>query len=143
MRTTLIAFVGAANLLSTAARADDIAPGSCQISLETRVPSEPGFAPPAFQIRQCFTAGDARDPSRVLGGVSNPGATGCQYTNQSYAGNSFSFTMQCTGSYGIKATGRVSYTADSMDGLIESTANVAGKPVQTQNKISARRLGGC
>jgi hypothetical protein len=37
----------------------------------------------------------------------------------------------------------VSYTADTMNGLIESTANVAGKPVQTQNKISARRLGNC
>jgi hypothetical protein len=30
-----------------------------------------------------------------------------------------------------------------MDGAIESTATVAGKPVQTQNKISARRLGAC
>jgi hypothetical protein len=51
--------------------------------------------------------------------------------------------MQCAGTYEIKASGRVSFSADSMQGLIDSTASVGGKPVQTQNKISARRLGGC
>jgi hypothetical protein len=133
----------AAGLMSNAALADDISPGSWQISMETRVPAEPGFAPPAFQITQCLTAEDARDPSRVLGGVSNPGAMGCAYTNKSHSGNTFSFAMQCEGSDAIKAAGRVSYTADTMNGTIESTANVLGKPVQTENKISARRLGGC
>ena len=139
MAKTLLALV----LVSTAAIADDISPGAWQISMETRVPSEPGFAPPAFQITQCLTAADARDPSRVLGGVSNPGASGCKYTDKSYAGNSFSFAMQCEGSYGIKASGRVSFTSSTMDGTIESTATVAGKPVQTQNKLTARRLGNC
>ncbi|MBV9362067.1 MAG: hypothetical protein JO292_11825, partial [Betaproteobacteria bacterium] len=72
--------------MSTAAFADDISPGSWQITMETRVPAEPGFAPPPFQLTQCLTADDARDPSRVLGTVSNPGATGCNYTDKSYSG---------------------------------------------------------
>ena len=139
MAKTLLALI----LISTAALADDIAPGSWQISMETRVPAEPGFAPPVFQLRQCLTAEDARDPSRVLGGVSNPGASGCNYTDKSYSGNTFSFSMKCEGSFGIQASGRVSFTSDTMDGMIESTANVAGKPVQTQNKVTARRLGNC
>lgn len=139
MTKTLFALM----LASTAALADDIAPGSWQISMETRVPSEPGFAPPAFQLRQCLTAEDAKDPSRLLGGISNPGATGCNYTNKSYSGNTFSFTMKCEGSYGISASGRVSFTSDTIDGTIESTASVAGKPVQTENKVTARRLGSC
>ncbi|HYL91392.1 MAG TPA: DUF3617 family protein [Burkholderiales bacterium] len=130
-------------IVSTAALADEIAPGSWQISMQTRVPTEPSFAPPAFQITQCFTPEDARDPSRILGGISNPGATGCKYTDESFAGNSFSFTMQCEGSYAIQASGHVSFTSSTMEGTIESTANVAGKPVQTQNKLTARRLGGC
>lgn len=130
-------------LASTAALAADISPGSWEISMETRVPAEPGFAPPAFSTTQCLSDADARDPSRVLGGVSNPGASGCSYTDKSYSGSTFSFAMQCAGSFGIKASGRVSYTADTMNGMIESTATVAGKPVQTQNKISARRLGSC
>lgn len=139
MAKTLLALI----FMSTAALADDISPGSWQIMMETRVPAEPGFAPPAFQLTQCLTAEDARDPSRVLGGVSNPGASGCNYTDKSYSGNTFSFAMTCGGGYGIKASGRIAFTANSMDGTIQSTANVAGKPVETQNKISARRLGGC
>ena len=143
MRTTLFAI----GLLSTtalaAAQAADVSPGSWEITMETRVPAEPGFAPPPFQITQCLTDADARDPSRVLGGVSNPGASGCSYSDKSYSGNTFSFSMQCAGSYAIKATGRVSFTSDTMDGTIASTATVGGKAVETQNKISARRLGGC
>ena len=139
MAKTLLALM----VVSAAALAADISPGSWQITMETRVPSEPGFTPPAFQMTQCFTPEDARDPSRVLGGVSNPGASGCKYTDKSYAGSTFSFTMQCEGGYGIKSTGHISFSADTMNGTIESTATVAGKPVQTQNKIAARRLGGC
>jgi hypothetical protein len=139
MARTLLVLV----FMSTVALADDISPGSWQITMETRVPAEPGFTPPAFQLMQCLTAEDARDPSRVLGGVSNPGASGCNYTDKSYSGNTFTFAMTCGGGYGIKASGRIAFTANSMDGTIQSTANVAGKPVETQNKISARRLGGC
>jgi len=79
----------------------------------------------------------------VLGGVSNPGASGCNYSDKSYSGNTFSFSMQCAGTYEIKASGRVSFTAETMQGMIDSTANFGGKPVRTQNKISARRLGNC
>ena len=139
MRITLFVI----GLASTVALAADVSPGSWEITMETRVPAEPGFAPPPFQITQCLTDADARDPSRVLGGVSNPGASSCNYSDKSYSGNTFSFSMQCAGAYEIKASGRVSFTADTMQGMIDSTANVGGKPVQTQNKISARRLGGC
>src|SRR5712692_1580097 len=130
MRSTVIHSLSAAiGLASTLALAADVSPGSWEITMETRVPAEPGFAPPPFQITQCLTDADARDPSRVLGGVSNPGATGCSYSDQSYSGNTFSFSMQCSGSYGINASGRVSFTADTMQGTIDSTAQVGGKPV--------------
>ena len=140
LRTLLLITFTFASPLALAA---DVSPGSWEITMETRVPAEPGFAPPPFQITQCLTDADARDPSRVLGGVSNPGASSCNYSDKSYSGNTFSFSMQCAGTYEIKASGRVSFTADTMQGMIDSTANVGGKPVQTQNKISARRVGGC
>lgn len=111
--------------------------------METRVAADPGFAPPPFQITQCLTAEDARDPARVISGVANPGASGCTYSDKSYSGNTFSFSMQCTGNYAIQATGRVSFTADTMEGTIASTANIGGSVVQTQNRVSARRVGGC
>lgn len=139
MRIALFAI----GLVSTTALAADVSPGSWEITLETRVPAEPDFAPPPFSLTQCLTEADSRDPSRVLGSASNPGATACNYTDQSYSGNTFTFSMQCTGSYAIKASGRVSFSADSMQGTIDSTANIGGKEVQQVNKISARRLGNC
>ena len=123
--------------------AADVSPGSWEITMQTRVAADPGFAPPPFSITQCLTAQDARDPSRVLGGVSNPGATSCTYTDKNFSGDTFTFSMQCAGTYAIKATGRVSVTADTMQGTIDSTANLGGKEVQQQSKISARRLGSC
>ena len=143
MRNPLPRILLLMTLASPFALAADVSPGSWEITMETRVPAEPGFAPPPFQITQCLTDADARDPSRMLGGVSNPGASGCSYSDKSYSGNTFSFSMQCAGTYEIKASGRVSFTADTMQGMIDSTANVGGKPVQTQNKIAARRIGGC
>jgi Protein of unknown function (DUF3617) len=130
-------------IASTLAFADDVSPGLWEITMETRVPADPSFVPAPFSIQQCVTAEDARDPSRLLGAMSTPGASSCDYSDKSYSGNTFSFSMQCAGSYGIQSTGRVSFTGNTMDGTIESTATVAGKPVQTQNKISARRLGAC
>src|SRR4051794_6465016 len=105
-------FFGAATSMAVA---QDISPGSWEITMETRVPAEPDFAPPAFQLTQCLTAADARDPSRVLGGVSNPGASGCSYSDKSYTGNTFNFAMQCAGGYAIKASGHIAFTADTMD----------------------------
>jgi uncharacterized protein DUF3617 len=123
--------------------ADDVSPGMWEISMETRVPDQPGFAPPPFSTKQCFSAEDARDPSRVLAQVANPGASDCRYTNKNYSGNTFNFTMECAGSYGIKSTGRVTFTSTTLDGTIEGTAKVGENTVQTQNKLSGRRVGSC
>ena len=139
MRTALFALA----LFGLPALAADVSPGSWEITLETRVPAEPAFTPPPFSLTQCLTEADARDPSKILGTASNPGATACNYTDQNYSGNTFTFSMQCSGLFAIKASGQVSFTADTMQGTIDSTATIGGKDVQQVNKISARRLGGC
>ena len=123
--------------------AAEMSPGMWEITLETRVAAQPGFTPEPFRLRQCLTAADARDPSALLGGVANPGASGCTYGNKAYAGDSFRFSMQCAGSYAIQAQGEVSFTADSMNGTINAVANVGGQKSELSNQISARRLGGC
>lgn len=125
------------------AHSADISQGLWQITMESRVAESPGFTPAPYQLTKCFTAQDARDPSRILGEVANPGATGCTYTERNYAGNTFSFAMQCAGSFGIVSTGKVSFTSDTMEGNIAAKASVAGKDVEMQNRISARRVGGC
>ena len=123
--------------------AADLSPGLWEITLETRVASQPGFTPAPFRLQQCLTAADARDPSALLGGLANPGASGCSYSDKSYSGNTFRFSMQCAGSFGIRSHGEVTFSADAMNGTISATADVGGEKTELTNRISGRRLGGC
>jgi len=123
--------------------AADLSPGLWEITLETRVAAQPGFTPEPFRLKQCLTAADAKDPSALLGGLANPGASDCSYSDKSYAGNTFRFTMQCAGSLGIRSHGEVTFSADSMNGTVSASANVGGEKTELRNRISGRRLGGC
>ena len=129
--------------VASPAHAADIAPGLWAINMETRTQAAPGFQPASLTVNQCFTAADARDPSRLLGGLSNPGASDCQYTEKSYSGNTFKFAMQCGGAYALQSRGEVTFDAQTMNGLITAKANIAGTVTEFQNKMSARRLGNC
>ena len=129
--------------LAAGAQAQDISPGLWQLSVETRVSAAPGFAPVPYTMNQCFTAADARDPSRVLGGVANPGASGCTYTDKAYRGNTFRFTMQCGGAFAISTHGDVSFTATTLDGTITASADVGGQKTELNSRISGKRIGGC
>lgn len=117
-----------------------IAPGLWQITVQT---GSAAVAMPPIQVNQCLTAADAADPSKLLGSVANPGASGCSYSNRSYAGNMFSFTMTCEGTLAIKASGSVSFTATNLSGTINTSANINGQPVDMKNAISAQRVGDC
>ncbi len=113
---TIVALQAAA--FSTPGLAADMSPGMWEITLETRAAAQPGFAPEPFRLKHCLTAADTKDPGKLLGGIANPGASGCTYSNKTYSGNTFRFTMQCAGSFAIQSQGEVSFTADSMDGTI-------------------------
>jgi hypothetical protein len=128
---------------SAPARAQDLSPGSWEISLEARVAASPGFAPPPYKLTQCLSAQDARDPARLLGSLANPGATGCTFGNSTFSGNQLTFTMQCAGTFDLHAQGAVSFSPTSMDGTITSTSVIGGQNVEMQSKVSARRLGNC
>jgi hypothetical protein len=123
--------------------AADMSPGLWEITLETRFAAQPGYTPEPVRLQQCLSAADARDPSALLGGMANPGASGCTYTDKAYTGNSFRFSMHCAGSLALQTQGEVSFTADAMTGSITAIANVAGEKTEISNKVSARRLGGC
>jgi hypothetical protein len=128
---------------STPGLAADMAPGMWEITVETRVAAKSDYAPEPVKIKQCLTTADTRDPGKLLGGVANPGASGCEYTDKSYSGNSFRFSMQCAGSFGIQSRGEVTFSANAMNGAISVLANMSGEKVEFSNKVSARRLGDC
>lgn len=123
--------------------AADLSPGLWEISMEMRVPGQPEFQPPPFLLKQCLTAADARDPSKVLGQAANPGATGCSYSDRSYSGNTFRFSVQCAGTFAIRQRGEMTFGSNSMNGTLTGTADVGGQKTEINNKIAARRLGNC
>ena len=143
MKAIFIPSLLCAALLPAVAHAADITPGLWAITMETRTSAAPGFQPAPVTVNQCFTAADARDPSKILGGMSNPGATGCQYTERNYSGNTFRFAMQCGGAFALQTRGEITFDAQSMNGNITAKGDVGGAPTEFQNKISARRVGNC
>lgn len=139
----LLFSLSAGLILAAPALAQDLSPGLWAISLEARVAASPGFAPEPYKLTQCLTAQDARDPARVLGGVANPGATGCTYGNSNLSGNTFSFSMQCTGTLDLHAQGEVTFTPGALSGTINSISNLGTQKVEMQSKVSAQRIGSC
>jgi Protein of unknown function (DUF3617) len=123
--------------------AADIQPGMWTLSVTNKVAALPGFAPTPYTLNQCLTEQDAKDPSRVLGGLSNPGASDCVYTDKSYSGNTFRFKMQCAGSLGMHASGEVSYSATSLQGNISSTSSMNDQTIKLDVAISGTRTGDC
>lgn len=143
MNTTIRLLSLAAALATTAAHADDILPGKWEITLASRVPGDAAWAPSPFSLTECVTSGDARDPSRLIGAISTPGVAGCTYTEKSYSGGTFRFALDCAGSFALKSKGSVSFAATSFSGSFTTTSNLGGQTVEFDNRVSARRLGGC
>lgn len=117
-----------------------ISPGLWQISVQLNTEA---LAMQPVTVNQCLTAADAQDPSRLLGSISNPAASGCTYINRSYSGNTFTFAMACSGTLRINATGNVSFTATTMSGTITTNASLNGEPVEMKNVVMAKRVGDC
>ncbi len=117
-----------------------ISPGLWQISVQSNTDA---IAMQPVQVNQCLTAADAKDPSRLLGSISNPGASACSYTNRNYSGNTFSFAMTCAGTFAITAVGSVTFTATTISGAINTSSNINGEPIEMKNVVMAKRVGDC
>ncbi len=137
---TLTAFSLIAFPMST--RAADIHPGLWKISVESEVPASPDGKPQPFEITQCLTEADARNPEQIILGMGSPGATGCDFLNKQYSGSSLSFDVSCGGSLGIKGHGEVTYTATTLDGFLNVNLGETEK-IDMNNRIHAIYLGAC
>ena len=129
-------------LCTTVLAAEDVRPGLWKISLEAAVAASPDWKPQAFELTQCLTESDAQNPSRLLLGMASPGATGCDYSNRQYSGNSMTFDVSCAGTLGIKGQGQVTFTQTTLDGVLNLSMGGADK-IEMQNKIHASYLGSC
>jgi hypothetical protein len=134
-----------ASLLAVAhvARADDLAPGLWELSLEAKVEADPGFQTGPLTVNQCVTKNETSDMSKVLAPITTAGASNCSFSEKSYVGDTFRFTMQCAGTLQLKTTGEVTFSATAMHGTITTSSTIDGKSVEFTSAISGHRLGDC
>ena len=143
MRIPIVALGLCALALASVARADDIEPGLWELSLEARVESEPGFQPGPVTSNQCLTKADASDPGKLLGPIATSGASGCSYLEKSYVGQTFRFTMQCSGTLELRTSGEVVFSATMLRGLLTTSSSIDGKKVEFKSTLTGRRIGDC
>ena len=139
----LVTLVVCTLALAGATHAEDIAPGLWELSLEARVDSEPDFQPGPMTLNQCVTKGDTTDPSKLLQPIAAAGANGCSYSESSYVGQEFRFTMRCSAPLELKTTGAVIFSATTLRGLITTSSTIEGKNVTFKSTLVGRRLGDC
>lgn len=118
-------------------RTQDLSPGLWQITVQTQAAMAP------IQTSQCLTAADANDPSKLLGSVAAPDASGCSYSDKRYSGNTFHFAMECGGTLAIRATGDVTFSSSTLSGTIDISTVASRQPLEMKNSISAQRIGDC
>ena len=115
----------------------DIEPGHWEMTVTTSVEGMPGGMAPVTQAR-CLTREDARDPTRLVGA-----GAGCEFSNRRDTGSEITFNVACTGQVPMSGGGAVRYTAQSVDGALELTANLGNQSLLTRSRLSGKRLGDC
>ncbi len=128
----LLASLGAA----PAARAD-LQPGNWELTVSATLAGV--GAMPSQTRTQCLRAEDARDPSRLFGGA----GAGCSFSNQRDTGSDFSFDVSCTGAVPVSGSGRVHYSADTLDADMQLGGEANGNQFSTTSHVSGHRLGPC
>ena len=129
-------------LLFNIAQAEDIRPGLWKITSESSVEASPDWKSQPFELTQCLTESDAKNPAGLLLGMGSPGATGCDFPGNQYSSNGMKFEVSCTGTLGIKGHGEVTYTATTLDGFLDVNLGGTDK-IDMRNKIHASYLGIC
>jgi hypothetical protein len=129
--------------VASLAHADTIQPGNWEFTVNIAAEGLGAFAPKPGAIvnTRCITQDQANDPAKVLGDAGTKGD--CQFTNQKDTGSEFTFDVQCTGRVPVRGSGKMRYTAQTMDGNLDLDGDAQGMKFSTRSQISARRLGPC
>jgi Protein of unknown function (DUF3617) len=128
----------AAFLFVAAARAA-VEPGNWEFTVDVSM-SQGGSSGPIVKTR-CISEADARDPQKVL---AETGSSGCEFSDTNDTGSEYTFSVDCRGGrVPVHGNGRVQYTAQTLQGVIDLTAEQPSLRITTHSKVSARRLGPC
>lgn len=125
--------------LATGIQAAEPRPGLWNLTVTTKAEGADGVFGP-YTTSQCLTEEDVRNPEKLL---AQNGVNACTYGDRVYRNGNFSFTVQCGGTIPMSGSGRINYTADSLQGTMDIAADLQGLPVNTQSEVSGQRVGDC
>lgn len=111
----------------------DLEPGNWEITARTEIQGVKD--PKAHTQMQCLTPEDAADPGRIFGSR----GTSCEFLNKNDNGSVITFDVACATQPPLKGSGRVSYSAQSLEGDLELKL----EGFSSRSHISGRRLGPC
>lgn len=122
-------------------------PGLWDVSADMAIAAAPDFKLEPVTLRQCFSAADVRDPSRMLGGMATAGAGNCTFSDKRESPGHADFSFRCEGLLAISGRGSVDYTAQAMQGRLElgfaASAGENAQRAESVSRISAKRVGPC
>jgi hypothetical protein len=120
-------------LIDPALAGPKVTPGKWEITTKTTMS---GMKHAQSQTHvQCITEKD-------MVPMSDDASQECRIEDMKVQGNTVSWKIYCGGhGGGMEGTGHVTYTGDTMQGIMEMT--MSGSPMQVKNEISGRRIGDC
>jgi hypothetical protein len=117
-----------------------VQPGIWELTVEVSLSQGASPTGPIVETR-CISEEEARDPKRVF---SDPGRQGCVFSDARDTGAQYTFSLDCRGgTVPVHGSGRVNYTAQTLDGVIDLIAEQSNLRIVTHSKVRGRRLGAC
>ncbi|HYX67284.1 MAG TPA: DUF3617 family protein [Burkholderiales bacterium] len=117
-----------------------VSPGNWEFTVDVSISENAASSGPIVRTR-CLSEADARDPQRVLAETGN---SGCEFSNARDTGSEYTFSVDCRGgSVPVHGSGRVTYSAETLQGVIDLVAEQPNLRITTHSKVRARRLGPC
>jgi hypothetical protein len=111
--------------------------GQWEITMSVEMPDMPGMPAGAMKpqtVTKCLSKADYVPPAAT------PSQPDCKVTEQKVEGSTVSWAIACKDS---NSKGKVTYSGDSYDGVMESTVKMEGKEMNTKMVMKGKRIGPC
>lgn len=131
-------FLPLALLPMTAHAFEDVQEGLWELTAVMHVDGGQDYGP--YTQKQCITKKDIQNPALLFA----EGTGNCDFTNQRFFVNEFSFNVRCNAGIPLTGTGKVEYGSNWVKGNMDLTAQVpGGASVETSSEVSGKRVGDC
>ena len=117
-----------------------VQPGKWELTVDVSLSEGSGRTGPIVETR-CISEAEARNPGSML---AQTGHEACVFTDARDNGAEYTFAVECRGGpVPVHGNGRVSYTEQTLDGMIDLVAEQPNLRIVTHSSVKGRRLGSC